>query len=209
MCSESPIPAGELRPDPGGAVAGTGVVRAAVPGDSRAIARVHVDSWRVAYRGLLPDDYLAGLSSEQRTGLWSGILADPSSGHVLVVEVGDAIVGFAHAGPSGDDDAGPETAELYTIYIHPDAWGQGCGTALMAAVLADLWEEGYRVVTLWMLATNDRARRFYLQQGWSEDVPVRTQSFGGQVVTDHRFLRSLVRTPGDPARRQIFSRPSQ
>ncbi len=212
MCSASTIPAGEPGPDSGGAVAGTVAVRAAVPGDSRAIAAVHVDAWQVAYRGLLPDDYLAGLSREQRAGLWSGILADPSSGHVLVVEQDDTIVGFAHAGPSGDDDAGPDTAELYTIYVRPDAWGRGCGADLMAAVLDDLRGDGYRSVTLWMLSTNDRARRFYLHQGWSEGTGVRTQEFGGQVVTDHRFVRPIVPaapTPSDAARRQIFSRPSQ
>ena len=197
MCSASPIPAGEPRPDSDGSVAGTVAVRLAVPGDSRAIAAVHVDSWQVAYRGLLPDDFLAGLSPEQRTGLWSGILTDPASGHVLVVERDDTILGFAHAGPSGDDDAAPDTAELYTIYVRPDAWGQGYGANLMAAVLEDLRGEGYGMVTLWMLSTNDRARRFYLHQGWLEGTGVRTQEFGGLVVTDHRLVRPL-RPPASP-----------
>ena len=62
-------------------------------------------------------------------------------------------------------------------------------------------------VTLWMLSTNDRARRFYLRQGWSQLSGQRTQEFGGQVVTDHRFGRTLVTGGNPPA--QIFSRPSQ
>jgi GNAT superfamily N-acetyltransferase len=204
-------PAREPRPEPDGVVDGTGAVRAAVPGDARAIATVHVDSWRVAYRGLLPDDYLAGLTPEQRTGLWTGILADPASGHVVVLEVGAAVVGFAHAGPSGDDDALPGTGELYTIYLHPDAWGRGFGRDLMEAVFGHLIDDGYQAVTLWMLSTNERARQFYLRQGWSEGTEVRTQEFGGQEVTDHRFVRLLTErdTPGDDADRQIFSRPSQ
>jgi ribosomal protein S18 acetylase RimI-like enzyme len=192
-------------------VARTGAVRSAVPSDARAIATVHVESWRVAYRGLLPDDYLAGLSPEQRTALWSGILADPSSGHVVVLVLDDLIVGFAHAGPSGDEDAPPDTGELYTIYVHPDAWGQGYGRALMEAVLDRLAADRTRTVTLWMLSTNDRARRFYLGQGWLEGTDVRTQEFGGQVVIDHRFVRSLVpnRAASGDGVPQIFSRPSQ
>jgi GNAT superfamily N-acetyltransferase len=189
----------------------TGVLRAAVPADARAIATVHVDSWRVAYHGLLPADYLAGLSPEQRIGLWSGILADPTAGHVVVLELDDTIVGFAHVGPSGDDDAPPDSGELYTIYLHPDTWGHGYGEELMEAALDRLAGDGYRTVILWMLSTNDRARRFYLRQGWSQGLAVRSQEFGGQVVTDHCFVRSLVRgdegSPGDETGVRSFRDP--
>jgi GNAT superfamily N-acetyltransferase len=184
-----------------------GRVRAALPGDARAVALVHVASWRAAYRGLLPDDYLAGLSVEGRQRQWAGILTRPSPGHVDVVELGGRIVGFTHVGPSGDADAPPATAELYTIYLHPDMWGRGHGRALMEAALDRLSRNGYGTVTLWMLSTNDRARRFYLRQGWSEGAGERTQEFGGQVVTDHRFGRSLAPRRDRPA--QILTRPSQ
>lgn len=187
-------------------------VRAALPGDAWAIASVHVASWRAAYRGLLPDDHLAGLSVEERAGEWTGILADPSS-HVGVVELDARITGFAHVGPSGDHDVPPATGELYTLYLHPDVWGQGHGRDLMEAVLDRLINAGYRSVTLWMLSTNDRARRFYLRQGWSEMAGERTQEFGGRVVIDHRFGRPLgpLRPVVPDGRRppQIFSRPSQ
>ena len=182
-------------------------MRMARPGDATAMATVHVASWRAAYRGLLPDDYLAGLSVEERAASWSGILADPAPGQVLVVELDGRIVGFAHVGPSGDDDAGPDTGELYTIYVLPDAWGRGHGWALMEAALERLRADGYAGVTLWMLSTNDRARRFYLRQGWSVTAGQRTQEFGGQEVTDHRFGLALD-TGGHPPV-QIFSRPSQ
>jgi GNAT superfamily N-acetyltransferase len=170
------------------------------------MAEVHVASWRAAYRGLLPDAYLADLSVEAVAGLWSGILVDPAPGHVVVAELDGHVVGFAHGGPSGDDDAPVATSEVYTIYLRPDVWGGGHGRVLMEAVLERLRSDGYTTVTLWMLSTNDRARRFYLRQGWSVRSGVRTQAFGGQVVTDHRFGRTLV---GDQQAGQIFSRPSQ
>ena len=184
-----------------------GTVRDARPGDARAIAIVHVASWQAAYRCLLPDDYLSGLSVERRAEQWSGILADPSPGHVVVLDVGGRIVGFAHVGPSGDDDVPPATGELYTIYLHPDVWGRGGGRELMEVALGRLSGDGCAAVVLWMLSTNDRARRFYLGQGWSEVPGERTQEFGGQVVTDHRFGRSLA--PQGTPTGQIFTRPSQ
>jgi len=42
------------------------MIRPATPEDARAIAEVHVASWRYAYRGLLPDDVLDRLSVEER-----------------------------------------------------------------------------------------------------------------------------------------------
>ena len=37
-------------------------VRIAVPTDSPSIARVRIDSWRTAYKGIIAEDYLADLS---------------------------------------------------------------------------------------------------------------------------------------------------
>ncbi len=168
-----------------------GVVRPAGVVDAGAIAAVHVASWQAAYRGLLPDEYLDSLSVPVRTGQWESVLTDPDVGHVLVVAAEGRVVGFAHAGPSGDTDARPLTAELVTIYLHPDAWGRGLGRQLQGEILRRLTGDGFRSVTLWMLASNDRARRFYLRQGWSLTEGLRTQVFGGQEVTDHRFVRYL------------------
>jgi hypothetical protein len=41
-------------------------IRLAVPEDALAVARVHVRSWQVGYRGLLPDDYLGKLNAAER-----------------------------------------------------------------------------------------------------------------------------------------------
>ncbi len=123
---------------------------------------------------------------------------------MIVAVAGARVVGFAQVGPCGDADAPPATGELLTLYLHPDAWGRGLGRELQGGALRRLTRDGYRSASLWMLSTNDRARRFYLRQGWSLVDGERIQELGGQVVVDHRFRRPLV-----PARPQIFSRPSQ
>jgi GNAT superfamily N-acetyltransferase len=170
-------------------------VRPARPEDADAVAGVHVASWQVAYRGLLPDDYLAAQSVEERSRQWSETLSDPTAGLVVVTEVDSRVVGFAHIGLSGDADAARSTGELHAIYLHPDAWDRGLGRDLHGAALNRLRGAGYRTATLWMLATNDRARRFYLRHGWSQRPGERSQTFGGQVVTDHRFGRPLGAAP--------------
>ena len=58
-------------------------IREATMAKVAAIARVHVESWRTTYKGLLPDDYLANLTYEQRESLWREILSRPVD-HSLV-----------------------------------------------------------------------------------------------------------------------------
>ena len=54
-------------------------IRAAVPEDAASMARVHVDSWRSTYAGIVPAEYLAGLSYPNRESLWKELLTTGSS----------------------------------------------------------------------------------------------------------------------------------
>ena len=53
-------------------------IREASPTDATAIARVHVDSWRTTYAGIVPADYLANLSYVQREQFWCDIFSTPT-----------------------------------------------------------------------------------------------------------------------------------
>ena len=55
-------------------------IRDATPADIPAIARIHVDSWRTTYRGLMPDDLLAGLSYERRERQWAQAITRSGEG---------------------------------------------------------------------------------------------------------------------------------
>jgi len=64
-------------------------VRRAVPHDAAPIGGVHVRAWQVAYRGLMPDEVLDGLSVEQREQMWQQALAS-QEGQAVYVAVEDA-----------------------------------------------------------------------------------------------------------------------
>ena len=146
---------------------GTVSVRDANEADARAIADVHVESWRWAYRGLLPDDLLAALSVDEREVAWlDAIRSDPGS---VLVAVGPAVVGFAGVGASRDDDAEAGTGELLSLYVTESVVGTGVGAALLAAAQDRLRERGFTSVTLWVLDTNARGLRFYERHGWAWD----------------------------------------
>lgn len=59
---------------------------------------VHVDTWQAAYRGLVPDDYLDGLSYDDSERLWQDVIA-AGDGRVFVAEAEGGIFGFASGRP--------------------------------------------------------------------------------------------------------------
>lgn len=151
-------------------------IREAVLSDAPAVATVHVLSWQAAYRGLIPDSVLDGLSVETRTSLWEHHIP---SGRVWVAFFGSELVGFATAGPSRDADA---TSELYAIYLLPSAWGTGLALPLATAAL-----DGLSDVVVWVLEGNERARRFYERLGFRADGMTRQETMGTAVLNEFRL----------------------
>jgi GNAT superfamily N-acetyltransferase len=156
-------------------------VRRAVLEDAAPIAAVHVRTWQVAYRGLMPDEVLDGLSVEGREEMWRQATTGDERSAVYVAVEGEVVVGFcAVAAPSRDDDAEDGVAEIAAIYVEPDTWRTGVGRALMDAALADLRTDGWRGVTLWVLAGNRQAREFYARFGFEPDGAEMTHEGSGE-----------------------------
>lgn len=156
-------------------------VRPAIPDDAAAIAAVHVRAWQVAYRGLIPDEVLDGLSVEQRQEAWRQAMSGEDSPAVYVAVKDGAVVGFcAAAAPGRDVYAGGDVAEIGAIYVEPDLWRRGIGSALMDAAIDDLRAVGWRWVTLWVLAKNEQARGFYARYGLQPDGAETTHEDSGE-----------------------------
>ena len=171
------------------------VVRPAVIDDAGQITEAHVQGWQVAYRGIMPDSYLDGLSNDMadRRARWRVQIAVPANPgvHNTVVERDGTVVGWASAAPSRDDDATEETGEIWGIYVHPDHWRTGAGGALMRAALEHLAAEGYTEATLWVFEENRGARGFYERYGWRPDGATHFFERGGGRVPEVRYRRPL------------------
>lgn len=130
------------------------VIRPAAESDIPGIARVHVDAWRETYRGIVPDDYLAGLSYEKREQNWQRVLSSKGDRADFVAEdPGHGIVGFASA--TGDPELkGTQPAELRAIYVLQSHKRMGIGGRLVSAVAEKLGELGYRPMVVWVLKDN-------------------------------------------------------
>ncbi|HEY7283569.1 MAG TPA: GNAT family N-acetyltransferase [Actinomycetota bacterium] len=167
-------------------------IRAADRRDVPEIAAIHVRAWRAAYAGLVDRSYLDSLSVEERAVRWREWLESPPPGmRVWVAEEDGRVLGFASTGPSRDEEAPPETAEVSTIYLAPELVGTGLGRPLFAHAVEDLRDQGYVRVELWVLTTNDRARRFYEHAGWRADGGARMDDVLGIELHEVRYVLAL------------------
>jgi GNAT superfamily N-acetyltransferase len=127
---------------------------------------------------VLPDEYLDRLSVDEREAMWLGVFADPDRRNgAFVAEEGGRVVGFASFCPSRDEDAAEGTGEVPAIYVEPSAMGKGVGRELLEEATAELRLAGFTRATLWVLEANERARRFYENEGWAWDGAVSTHLF--------------------------------
>lgn len=145
------------------------VIRPAVVSDAAGLARVHIESWRTTYKGIVPDDYLANMSLESRVQNWQRNLSEFA--HQIYVYVAEdeagQIVGFISGGPEREGDEFYK-GELYAIYLLVAYQGRGLGKRLALALMKRLVEDGFYPVLVGVLTENP-ACRFY-------------EALGGQFV---------------------------
>jgi ribosomal protein S18 acetylase RimI-like enzyme len=168
----------------------TAAVRNAELTDAAAIAAVHVASWKAAYRGMLPDDYLDSLSADDRLAQWEEWLRGGlEPGRVVVVEqTGLGVRGFASWRRQHER---PQTAELGAMYLSPEAWGQGLGRLLLNTVVDRMRDRGCRDAVLWVHPDNQRARRFYEAAGWKHEDELKHFDLWGLSVPSTLYRRTL------------------
>lgn len=162
-------------------------IRRATLADAEGIAAVHVAAWRWTYRGQVPDAYLEALSVAERAEAWRSWVRDAVGIRVWVAESSERVVGFVIAGPSRDDDAEASTGELYGIYLEPERVHSGLGRLLFETATTWLRASGFAQATLWVLASNERARRFYGAAGWEPDGSSRVEPRQGFSLHEVRY----------------------
>lgn len=172
-------------------------IRRAREDDAAGIAAIHIRSWQVAYRGILSGELLDGLSASERERSWRTILGETGNGWLTLVAEGkdEGIVGFCSvATPRGDADADALTAEVGALYVDPDRWRRGAGSALLTAAMENLGQGSIRDVVLWVLPENQAALALYERFGFEIEAGVekREERSGRPVI---RLRASLPPAP--------------
>jgi ribosomal protein S18 acetylase RimI-like enzyme len=163
------------------------LIRRGGPADAAAIADIHVRTWQTAYEHVFGAERLATLDVGQREERWRRAL-EAGTQTAFVAELDEVVVGWATVGPNRATDT---EGELYGIYVAPEAWGTGAGTALMRAAVEELRAAGHAEAILWVLEDNPRARRFYEREGWLQDGGRRSGEHLGVRTEELRYRISL------------------
>jgi len=149
------------------------IFRRATGSDAEAIASLHTESWRDAYRGILPDSYLDGQIADERATLWRSRFSSLDSDRFLVVvtESPEELVGFACVLLDEDPQWG---ACLDNLHVLPRWRSRGVGRLLFgrAAQWVMSTVPGWPI-HVWVFEANTGARRFY-------------DALGGEVAEHHK-----------------------
>lgn len=172
--------------------------RLATTDDARAIAELHLASWRSAYAPFLPPGVLQALDLEPHVIEWRRRVSVPEV-RIELEEMDGALVAFSAHGPSGDEDAKahpvPRTWEIKNLHVRPDLRRTGSGGRLFDRSVAHARQVGAGSLTLWVVEKNVTARAFYEKKGMSPDGGRTTHTLGADgtmpVVRYRLSLRSL------------------
>ncbi|MGW3461020.1 N-acetyltransferase family protein [Streptomyces olivaceoviridis] len=165
-------------------------VREMTLADCDRVSEIRIRGWRHAYRGLMPQPYLDGLSVTADAERRRARFAEGNGSAVnLVAERDGTVVGWAAHGPYRDGGTRTGDAELYAIYVDPARLGGGIGRALLAASAERC--RAFPRMLLWVLKENAPARRFYERAGFRPDGAEEPFEAGGVPVPEVRYVKTL------------------
>jgi GNAT superfamily N-acetyltransferase len=161
-------------------------IRPAIPSDVRAIARIHVDCWRSAYRGILPDEMLDNLSYTERERTWMRLIAGGDTGPFVYVaeHPRDGVVGFM-AGNTEASDNPQYPGEVYVVYVDERHEQSDIGRSMMQLAARMMSENGLPGMLAWAIAGSP-IEKFYQSLG-GEPVSTRERTYGDTTVTEIAF----------------------
>lgn len=162
-------------------------VRPATLDDVQVVRDIARETWHAAY-----DDVVGAGAVDRQVDEWYApdVVEEwvtREKGHYLVAEQDGTVLGYAAGGPSED---GPGDGVVTAIYVRPDHWGEGVGSALLETLHDRLRDDGCSSVWLAVIADNDVGRSFYEAHGYEVDRE-RTVEVGGVETRDLVLRRSL------------------
>lgn len=150
--------------------------------DPLKISKVYEESWKYAYRGIIPQDYLDSIPA----GRWASCVDYPDWKTLVCVENG-RMVGTSSFCSSRFEQYS-DWGEVISLYLLPEYMGKGYGERLLETAVTELRKQGYANVFLWVLEENSRARHFYERFGFSPTGDFLETEIGGKALREVRYI---------------------
>lgn len=157
--------------------------------DSHEISKIYALSWKMAYRGMIPQDYLDALSEDYWTPKFQKWLSEGTLRAEILSE-GGVSAGAAAFGRSRDETL-PDWGEVVSLYLRPEVFRRGFGTLLMEEAFRFFRENEYRDCYLWVLRENERAQAFYRSLGFRMTPDTVSYEIAGKQIVDCRYILHL------------------
>ncbi len=150
--------------------------------DDRArVSRIYEQSWKYAYRGIIPQAYLDAIAP----GRWAARLDQPGRSTLVMLDGGAMVGTCSYGGSRFPEFAG--FGEIVSIYLLPEYMGRGYGGLLLQAAVERLGQAGFACLFLWVLEENRRARRFYEKAGFVPTEHVLKTNIGGKPLREIQY----------------------
>lgn len=149
--------------------------------DKYQISRIYEESWKYAYRGIVPQDYLDNIQA----GAWANHI-DTDGRHTLVAIENNCFIGTAAYSASRFPQMNGY-GEIISIYFLPEYIGKGYGKPLLQAAINGLNELGFKNIFLWVLEDNHSARRFYERCGFVCSDIYNNDNIGGKDLREIQY----------------------
>ena len=146
--------------------------------DRYAISNIYEESWKYAYKNIIPDSYLESIPK----GRWVSNLDRPGMNNAVIIENGIFIGTSGYCSSRFSEFEG--FGEIVSIYFLPEYIGKGYGTQLLNYVIEELRKAGYKDVFLWVLEENIRAGRFYEKAGFIKTEKYLDDDIGGKALRE-------------------------
>ena len=160
-------------------------VREAIEDDIVGVAKVRVDTWRAAYKGIIPDEFLESLSHQSVAERWKKAFWENKNaavGAFVAENEQQEIVGIAMCGPEQSQDAVYQ-GEIYVLYVLPQYQNLGIGRRLVAACVQHLMHHlQAKSLLIWVIAENPY-RKFYESLG-GKPVREKSQEIAGRAIKE-------------------------
>ena len=146
------------------------------------VASLFSASWRRTYPGMVPHEFLAGLSPEKACEMWSGYLKTPGN-FIMVARSEGKVAGMVAAQPEYDLF---EAGYVAALHVAPGFKGKGTGKKLLGAAARHLLKQGVNRLALAVIDGNNTALGIYQHLG--AKIAGRRKMNEGFISSDYVLL---------------------
>lgn len=161
------------------------IIRKANFKDAQAIAKVHVDTWRTTYEGIIPTEFLNKLNYSERKNIWENNIMRTENVVFVVENEEGQIIGFADTSRR-ENNLELNSIDLTSLYLLEAYQGKGIGKLLMKTLFEHYKNQGYDKIYVDVLADNN-TRYFYEYLGAKFFKKINIK-IGGKILDEATYV---------------------